>query len=233
VKEEAGGAISNRPSRKGDFQSPKQEGRFPIARSYLFRSRPGGWKPPFLRRLETAVPSAAGNRRSFGGWKPPLQVAAPSRRSHGGFTLLEVLVAVSILGLGVAVTMQTFSGGLKNVRRIDLAHQAMGHAENIMNRLISDEDLIGPIQLEGDLDDEFDYSAIVDFWEPPQPGLSLEVAVPPVNLLLVEVRVRYKNDSRGKFYTARCLKLVPDPYAAPVNRRGSQSEMERILRGGR
>ena len=153
-------------------------------------------------------------------------------RSHG-FTLLEVLVAVSILGLGVAVTMQTFSGGLKNVRRIDLAHRAMGHAENIMNRLISDEDLMGPIQLEGDLDDEFDYAAIVDFWEPPQPGLALEVAVPPVNLLLVEVRVRYKNDSRGKFYTARCLKLVPDPYAAPVNRRGSQSEMERILRGGR
>ena len=73
----------------------------------------------------------------------------------------------------------------------------------------------------------------MDFWEPPQRGLSLEIAVPPVNLLLVEVRVRYKNDSRGKFYTARCLKLVPDPYAAPANRRGSQSEMERILRGGR
>ena len=157
--------------------------------------------------------------------------AAP--RSLAGFTLLEVLVAVSILGLGVAVTMQTFSGGLKNVRRIDLAHRAMGHAENIMNRLLSDEDLVGPLQLDGDLDDEFDYTATVDFWEPPRQGLSLEIAVPPVNLLLVEVRVRYKNDSRGKFYTARCLKLAPDPYATPANRRGSQSEMERILRGGR
>ena len=155
-----------------------------------------------------------------------------SRRSTG-FTLLEVLVAVSILGVGVAVTMQTFSGGLKNVRRIDLAHRAMGHAENVMNRLLSDEELVGPIQLQGDLDEEFDYTASVDFWQPPRPGLSLEIAVPPVNLLLVEVRVRYRNDRRGKFYTARCLKLVPDPNAAPANRRRPQSEMERLLRGGR
>ncbi len=129
--------------------------------------------------------------------------------------------------------MQTFSGGLKNVRRIDLAHRAMTHAENVMNRLLSDEDLVGPLQLDGNLDDEFDYTATVDFWEPPRQGLAPEIALPPVNLLLVQVRVRYKNDPNGKFYTARCLKLVPDPYAAPGNRGRPQSEMERILRGGR
>ena len=184
--------------------------------------------------------SQARETRLFGAPKRRPSQSAPKRRRSArktrlspGFTLLEVLVAVSILGLGVAVTMQTFSGGLKNVRRIDLAHRAMGHAENVMNRLLSDEDLVGPIQLEGNLDEEFDYTATVDFWEPPRPGLSLEIALPPVNLLLVEVRVRYRNDSRGKFYTTRCLKLVPDPYAAPTNRGRPQSEMERILRGGR
>ena len=53
-----------------------------------------------------------------------------------GFTLLEVVVAVAILGIGMGVAMQIFSGGLKNVHRISQAHRAMNHAENIMNTAI-------------------------------------------------------------------------------------------------
>ena len=60
---------------------------------------------PGVRRQESRLSQSAAR-------KPPLpsggkKAASPSRRSHSGFTLLEVLVAVSILGLGVAVTMQT------------------------------------------------------------------------------------------------------------------------------
>ena len=57
------------------------------------------------------------------------------KRGNGssGFTLLEVVVALAILGVSVAIVMQIFSGGLKNLRRIDLAHRAMSHGENVMS----------------------------------------------------------------------------------------------------
>ena len=60
-----------------------------------------------------------------------------------GFTLLEIVVALAILGMGVAVMMQIFSGGLKNIYRMHMAHHAMGHAENVMNQILSNQAITG------------------------------------------------------------------------------------------
>ena len=134
-----------------------------------------------------------------------------------GFTLLEIIVAVSVLGIAVAVAMQIFSGGLKNIRRIDLAHQAMEHAENVMSEILSDEDLREPIELGGELDEEFSYTAVVDYWGPAiQEDLLLEVAKPKVTLMKVHVEIHFKNNRHGKRYQADCLKLVPDKMAGGV-----------------
>ena len=59
----------------------------------------------------------------------------PPNRARG-FTLLEVIAALAILGIAVGVMMQIFSGGLKNIHRIDMAHRAMHHAENVMNQVL-------------------------------------------------------------------------------------------------
>ena len=134
-----------------------------------------------------------------------------------GFTLLEIIVAVSVLGVAVAVAMQIFSGGLKNIRRIDLAHQAMEHAENVMSEILSDEELREPVELGGDLDEEFSYSAVVDYWGPAvEDDLVLEVAKPKVTLMKVHVEIHFKNDRHGKRYLTNCLKLVPDELAEGV-----------------
>jgi prepilin-type N-terminal cleavage/methylation domain-containing protein len=125
-----------------------------------------------------------------------------------GFTLLEVVVAVAILGIGVGTAMQVFSGGLKNIHRVELAHIAMNHAENVMNEILSDAEIIEPTQLSGDLDDEFSYSAEVDYWEPPQEGLTLEIIENRIELLSVVVDIHFKNDRFGKKYRAVCLKAV-------------------------
>ena len=125
-----------------------------------------------------------------------------------GFTLLEVVVALAILGMGIGVSMQIFSGGMKNIHRIELAHNAMNHAENIMNEVLTDGTIVGPAQLSGDLDDDFSYSAEIDYWEPPEDTLSIDIVENKIELLSVVVDIQFKNDRFGKRYRAVCLKAV-------------------------
>jgi prepilin-type N-terminal cleavage/methylation domain-containing protein len=125
-----------------------------------------------------------------------------------GFTLLEVIVAVAILGIGMGVAMQIFSGGLKNIHRVSQAHTAMNHAENIMNEILSDQTIIAPTEISEDLDDDFSYSAVVDYWDPPAEELSLDVVENPMEMLSVVVDIHFKNDPKGKKYRAICLKSV-------------------------
>ena len=126
-----------------------------------------------------------------------------------GFTLLEIVVAVAILGAGVSMAMQIFSGGLKNIHRISMAQTAMNHAENVMNEVLSDQAIIGPVELSGELDEDFSYSVQVAPWTPPESGLALPG--PPerqVEILSVVVDIFFKGDARGKTYRAVCLKTV-------------------------
>jgi len=131
------------------------------------------------------------------------------KRRNAGFSLLEIVVALAILGITVTVVMQIFSGGLKNIHRIDMAHQAMNHAENVMNDILTDESIIEATHLSGNLDEEFAYTAEVNHWEEPEEFLSIDVIEPPVQLLSVVVDVHFKNDVHGKFYRTVCLKTVP------------------------
>lgn len=151
-------------------------------------------------------------------------------RSSRGFTLLEVIVALAILGIAIGATMHIFSGGLKNIYRIDMAHRAMHHAENVMNEILADQDIRGPLQLADDLDEEFDYLAEIDYWEDPDQGMLLkQEQQPPVYLLRVRVDVFFKNNSYGKLYRTVCLKTVPNETMAPGQ---NPSNANRSLFGG-
>lgn len=131
------------------------------------------------------------------------------RIKHRGFTLLEVVVAVAILGIAVGAAMQIFSGGLKNIHRIKMAHAAMNHAENVMNEILADQSILGPMQLSGTLDEDFTYTADVIYWEANPEELSLEITETKLDLLGVQVEVHFAGDRSGKSYKVVSLKAVP------------------------
>ena len=117
-------------------------------------------------------------------------------------------MAVAVLGIGVGTALQIFSSGLKNLHRIELAHRAMHHAENVMNQILSDGAIRGPVELGEDLDEDFFYRAVVDYWEEPEEGLSIDMIEMKVFLLSVRVDVHFRNNPHGKMYRTTSLKMV-------------------------
>ncbi|HSR67688.1 MAG TPA: type II secretion system protein [Acidobacteriota bacterium] len=133
-----------------------------------------------------------------------------------GFTLLEVVVATALLGIGIAVAMQVFTGGIRNIYRIEEAHRAMNHAENVMNEVLADADIRDPYQDSGDLDEDFSYEVTVDYWENAADAESLQplegsiTAGPRVYLLSIVVDINFKDSRRGRRYRLTSLKAVAE-----------------------
>jgi len=118
---------------------------------------------------------------------------------------------------------------LKNIHRISMAQTAMNHAENVMNEILSDQSIIGPVELSGNLDENFSYQVQVAPWNPPDDGLPLPgLNQRPMEILSVVVDIVFKGDGRGKTYRAVCLKTISpmimagqgDPFGMnnPLNR---------------
>jgi general secretion pathway protein I len=70
-----------------------------------------------------------------------------------GFTLLEVVVAVAILGMAATALFGLFSGSLFNLRKIEEVHRYQLAAEDVMQRVLSLSSLPADGRAEGTLDE--------------------------------------------------------------------------------
>jgi prepilin-type N-terminal cleavage/methylation domain-containing protein len=61
----------------------------------------------------------------------------PQRRSENGFTLLEVLIAMTILGLGVVTLLQIFSQGLQLGARSTARTETIATGARVMDELLA------------------------------------------------------------------------------------------------
>ena len=146
-------------------------------------------KASFLRTLS--------ERKSTG-------TACSSRKTllqQNGFTLLEVLVAIAILGIAVAVVLQLFSANLRAISDSGDYVIAVTRAEMKMREVLADEDL-----------SEKAYS------ETTNDGYRMDIAVAETlqdrtetiekRLLEIILTVHWTKGTKERSYTLRTMKMV-------------------------
>ena len=123
--------------------------------------------------------------------------------SNRGFTLIEILVAISILSISLVVIFQLFSGGLKSSRLSDQYTRGIFHVREKMEELLlstefSEEDA------EGDFDDSFRWkSAIVRIEQAEEEESKL-----PFNTFNITVDVMWDEGDKKKHFAISTMKVV-------------------------
>jgi len=120
---------------------------------------------------------------------------------HNGFTLIEILIALVLLGISVAILAQLFSTNLRNIGSSHRYVPAVVMAEARMGELLANESL--------------EESATTSQSED---GYSMNVSVSetmherfrhlPVKLLKISLNVRWQMDRQEKIYTLLSYKTV-------------------------
>ena len=131
-------------------------------------------------------------------------------RRAQGFTLLEVLVELTVLAVGVSLTLSLISGSLGNIRKVQLRTRIVEHAEAVMELALLDDSIQRPTAFAGDFEDGTRWSVRVEDYAPPGPArLELPALLQnmPVKLLSYTVEM-FSPDSRVSDYRLHTLKLV-------------------------
>jgi type II secretion system protein I len=126
---------------------------------------------------------------------------APSMGSDGGFTLLEVLVALSILAIAVTVIFQLFSANLKAIRGSEDYVSAAVRAQVRLREVLLDPKLMETSWSETTTDG---YRVDVVVTE----GLRERTKDLPVQLLNVVLTIYWTKGSKQKALTVKSMKMV-------------------------
>jgi general secretion pathway protein I len=124
-------------------------------------------------------------------------------RGPRGFTLLETLVAISILAISLVVILQLFSGGLKSSKLSDEYTRGIFHAREKM-----DEILLAGALTEGVIGGEFDDGFR---WKAEALPLNIQEAKDvtlPVRAFNIKVDVMWDAGGQEKRFAISAIKLV-------------------------
>ena len=132
----------------------------------------------------------------------------------GGFTLLEVLVALAILGAGTALTLSLITGSLGKIRKVQLRSRVTQHAESVMELALLDPSIKGPTTFHGDFEDGSRWVVVVGAFEMPEVRPLAPGQQPlPVKLLQysVEVMGPASQSADVRLYTLKLVGTVEPP----------------------
>lgn len=126
---------------------------------------------------------------------------APKALSNSGFTLLEILVALAILGIAIAVVVQLFSANLRAISASEDYVSAAAKAESKMREILDNEKL-----------------AEKTWNEATEDGYSVDVTISralkertdnlQMDLLEINLVLRWTKGSKEKSLNLKTLKVV-------------------------
>ena len=133
------------------------------------------------------------------------------RRRASGFTLLEIAVALAVLGIGVVTTLHIFSGSLRLQDRAARQSRAVLHARATMDALLFQPEIQDHTE-ERTTADGFVTRILVRHAEPLEgaPELGDADELPEVTLRYLQVDVTWQDGIGSKSYTVTSLRAAPE-----------------------
>ncbi|MFH1954854.1 MAG: type II secretion system protein [Pseudomonadota bacterium] len=120
-----------------------------------------------------------------------------------GFTLIEILVAISILSISLVVILQLFSGGLKSSRLSDRYTKGIFHAKEKMEEILLGTEFAEEVS-EGEFNDSFRWkSEIVRIEQAEEEASKL-----PFNTYNIKVDVVWDQGDKEKLFSISTMKVV-------------------------
>ena len=138
--------------------------------------------------------------------------ASPAGGGRRGFTLIEIVVAFSVLALGLGIAMQIATGAMRNARHAAQRTEAALHAQSLLD-IVGVGERLEEGESSGEFDDEFRWELSVSKFElEDEEAAPLEMAQAPVALYRLDLLVTWGTRERpqeARFVTLRAL--TPDP----------------------
>ena len=123
--------------------------------------------------------------------------------SKAGFTLLEILVAISILAISLVVILQLFSGGLKSRKVSDDYTRGVFHAREKMSEILLSKDLTEG-ESGGEFPDSFRWVSLIKLVESGQE----EEEKLPFKMFDIQVEILWDAGRSEKHFQVSTIKIV-------------------------
>ena len=134
----------------------------------------------------------------------------PRQTSAGGFTLLEIAVALAVLGVGVVTCLQIFSGSLRLQSRASRQSRAVLHARAAMDALLFGSGIADHSE-ERTTAEGFRTRVVVRHAGPEEGIDERDLDVQSdVSLRYLEVDVTWQDGTGFKTYTVKSMRAVPE-----------------------
>ena len=133
---------------------------------------------------------------------PGCRIGTTPSNATGGFALIEILVAVSVLAISLVVIMQLFSGGLKARKLSEEYARGIFHAREKMAEILLAPDL-SEGETQGKFEDGYQWRAVITRIIPE--GREENI---PVDLLNIKVSILWPEGEKEKDFAISTLKAV-------------------------